>query len=108
MTQPERSLDRSRGLGYNDGAGRVDSPGRRGQADSSRRVLRGGSFNNNENNARCSYRNNNDPDNDWNNNGCRVCWCAAHDSLDAEGSKVFTLLLGQKCRGFTDPRPRPP
>ena len=57
-------------------------------------MLRGGSFNNNENNARCSYRNNNDPDNEWNNNGCRVGWCAAHDFLDAEGSKVHGPCAG--------------
>ncbi len=36
------------------------------------RVLRGGSWNNNQNNARCTYRNRNEPDN-WNNNvGFRV------------------------------------
>jgi hypothetical protein len=35
-------------------------------------VLRGGSFNNNRRNARCAYRNRNNPDN-WNNNiGFRV------------------------------------
>jgi hypothetical protein len=61
----------------------------------------------NENNARCSIRNNNDPDKEWNSNGCRVGWCAAHDSLDAEGYKVSTLLLGQKCCTFTDGQPRP-
>lgn len=36
------------------------------------RVLRGGSWNNNRNNARCSYRNRNEPDNFNNNNGFRV------------------------------------
>jgi hypothetical protein len=36
-------------------------------------VVRGGSFNNNQNNARCAYRNRNNPNNDWNNNGFRVC-----------------------------------
>lgn len=36
------------------------------------RVLRGGSFNNNHRNARCAYRNRNNPNN-WNdNNGFRV------------------------------------
>jgi hypothetical protein len=36
------------------------------------RVLRGGSFNNNRRNARCAYRNRNNPNN-WNNNiGFRV------------------------------------
>jgi len=36
------------------------------------RVLRGGSWNNNRNNARCSYRNRNEPDNFNNNIGFRV------------------------------------
>jgi hypothetical protein len=36
------------------------------------RVLRGGSWNNNQNNARCSYRNRNKPNNRNDNNGFRV------------------------------------
>ena len=36
------------------------------------RVLRGGSWNNDRNNARCSYRNRNEPDNFNNNIGFRV------------------------------------
>jgi len=36
------------------------------------RVLRGGSWNNNRNNARCSYRNRNEPDNFNNNIGFRL------------------------------------
>ncbi|MEN8759856.1 MAG: SUMF1/EgtB/PvdO family nonheme iron enzyme [Desulfobacterales bacterium] len=36
------------------------------------RVLRGGSWNNNRNNARCSYRNRNKPNNRNDNNGFRV------------------------------------
>ncbi|MCX5640481.1 MAG: SUMF1/EgtB/PvdO family nonheme iron enzyme [Planctomycetota bacterium] len=36
------------------------------------RVLRGGSWNNNTNNVRSSYRNNNTPDNTNNNIGFRV------------------------------------
>jgi len=35
-------------------------------------VLRGGSFNNNERNARCAYRNRNNPNNRNDNNGFRV------------------------------------
>ena len=35
------------------------------------RVLRGGEWNNNANNTRCANRNNNNPDNNWNNNGFR-------------------------------------
>jgi formylglycine-generating enzyme required for sulfatase activity len=37
-----------------------------------RRVLRGGSWNNNQDNARCSFRNRNNPNNRNNNNGFRV------------------------------------
>jgi len=33
---------------------------------------RAGSFNNNQNNVRCAYRNRNNPNNNWNNNGFRV------------------------------------
>jgi hypothetical protein len=42
------------------------------------RVLRGGAFNNNWNNARAAYRNNNHPDNRNNNVGLRVV--VAHNS----------------------------
>ncbi len=35
-------------------------------------MLRGGSWNNNQDNARAAYRNNNDPDNRNDNNGFRV------------------------------------
>ena len=41
-------------------------------ADSNRRVVRGGSFNNNQRNVRAAIRNNNDPDNRNNNIGFRV------------------------------------
>jgi hypothetical protein len=37
------------------------------------RVVRGGSFNNNQNNARCANRNRNNPDNRNNNSGFRLC-----------------------------------
>ena len=37
-----------------------------------RRVVRGGSWNNNQNNARAAYRNHNHLDNRNNNLGCRV------------------------------------
>jgi len=36
------------------------------------RVLRGGAFNNNDNNIRAAYRNRNNPDNRNRNNGFRV------------------------------------
>ena len=35
-------------------------------------MVRGGAFNNNERNARCAYRNRNNPHNDNTNNGFRV------------------------------------
>jgi len=43
------------------------------------RLLRGGSWNNNDNNCRSANRNNNNPDNRNNNNGFRIsrtpaCW----------------------------------
>ena len=42
------------------------------------RVVRGGTWNNNQNNARCAYRNNNHPDNRNDNIGFR--WCVvSHD-----------------------------
>ncbi|MBP8019142.1 MAG: SUMF1/EgtB/PvdO family nonheme iron enzyme [Hylemonella sp.] len=56
-------------------------------------TLRGGSWNNNPDNARCSYRNRNQPDN-WNNNiGFRVV-------LSIDGT-------GQYCLRCTAPRSRP-
>ena len=50
-----------------------------------RRVLRGGAFNNEARNVRCAYRNMNNPNNHWNNNGFRVV--ASHD-----------FHAGRKCR----------
>ena len=41
--------------------------------------LRGGSWNNNRNNARVSNRNNNHPNNQWNNNGFRVLVVFPHN-----------------------------
>ncbi|MCK6561363.1 hypothetical protein HUU39_11870 [candidate division KSB1 bacterium] len=46
------------------------------------RALRGGAWNNNPENLRCVARNNNNPDNQWNNNGFRVvCAQSAFDTL---------------------------
>lgn len=47
------------------------------------RVQRGGSWNNNQRNARCAYRNRNHPNNRNNNNGFRVA--------------LSTLLSRQQC-----------
>ena len=57
------------------------------------RVLRGGSFNNNERNARCAYRNNNDNLN--NNRGFRVV--ASHFSL-------FEWIRPKPCLGLSNAR----
>lgn len=54
------------------------------------RVLRGGSFNNNERNARCAYRNDNNIANFNNNIGFRVV-VASHASLIFEGFKGLPL-----------------
>jgi len=48
-----------------------------GQPGTIRRVARGGSWNNNQDNARAAYRNNNHPDNRNNNIGFRLV-CVAH------------------------------
>jgi hypothetical protein len=53
-------------------------------------VLRGGSFLNNDRNARCAYRNDNDIDNFNNNIGFRVV-VASHASLIFEGFKGLPL-----------------
>jgi len=50
-----------------------------GPAGKRRRVLRGGSFNNNRRNVRAAVRNHNHPDNWNNNNGFRVV-AASHIS----------------------------
>ncbi len=66
--------------------------GREDPEASGRRVLRGGSFLDDEYSARCSYRYFiGVPDLEWFSRGCRVAWCPAHDSLNAEGYKVSTL-----------------
>jgi len=48
-----------------------------GRPETTRRVLRGGSWNNNRDNARCAYRNHNDPGNRNNNVGLRLV-CVSH------------------------------
>jgi hypothetical protein len=79
----------------NDGAGWVRA-----------RALRGGSFINNERNARCAYRNNNDNLN--NNNGFRVV--ASYFSLFAKAKlpnfKTSEVCPRQKCCAFMDVQPR--
>ncbi len=54
-----------------------EHPERTALAGDTRRVVRGGSWNNNQDNARAAYRNHNDPDNRNNNMGFRVV-CSSH------------------------------
>ena len=62
-----------------------------GGLEQPRRVLRGGSWNNTNDNARAAYRNNNTPDNRNNNNGIRVV-VAAHVLLS-----LLRLVLLSAC-----------
>lgn len=55
-----------------------------------RRVVRGGSWNNTQGNARLGYRNDNDPDNRNNNLGFRLC----------RASHIFTQLLMAVCARY--------
>jgi hypothetical protein len=65
-----------------------------GQAGKRSRVLRGGSYNNNASNARCAARNRNNPNNQWNNNGFRVCLVgASHVTRFGKYQGFFSLLL---------------
>jgi hypothetical protein len=50
-------------------------------------VLRGGSWNNNANNARSANRNNNNPSNRNNNNGFRLASTGAPESRSARGAE---------------------
>jgi len=52
--------------------------------------VRGGSWNNNRNNARCAYRNRNEPDNFNNNLGFRLVVCHAFDP----GQECCSLTSG--------------
>ena len=67
----------------------------RGRANS-HRVLRGGAFNNNENNVRCAYRNRNNPNNRNNNIGLRVV--VAHDfPIAGTARRLRELWLAPAC-----------
>lgn len=57
-------------------------------------VLRGGSWNNNRDNARCAYRNDNNPDNDNDNNGFRLATRAPRPPE-------------VRCAGYNTASPRP-
>jgi formylglycine-generating enzyme required for sulfatase activity len=53
-------------------------------------VVRGGSWNNNQRNARCAYRNNNNPNNRNNNIGFRVV-IASHTSPHLAGNAGWPI-----------------
>ena len=62
---------------------------------STNRVLRGGSWNNNNDNIRCANRNNNNPNNDNNNNGFRLSNTIKrefHFETGMEESKIVQAL----------------
>ncbi|NWG05951.1 MAG: SUMF1/EgtB/PvdO family nonheme iron enzyme [Chloroflexi bacterium] len=70
-----------------------------------RRVLRGGSFNNNSRNARCACRNRNNPDNLNNNIGFRVA--ASHFSpVQVTQDIVLRCDFRRKCSTPTRRKPR--
>jgi len=60
-------------------------------------VLRGGSWNNNQNNARCAYRNRNNPDNRNNNVGFRVA--ASHGIPCPAGNATGPRTRGRGHQG---------
>jgi hypothetical protein len=62
-------------------------------------VLRGGSWNNNQDNARASNRNNNHPNNRNNNIGFRVC-CFSH--IDFFLLRLWIFYALQRARGPGD------
>jgi hypothetical protein len=52
-------------------------------------VFRGGAFNNNRQNVRCSYRNRNHPNNRNNNIGFRVCVCPRFSKHAGNAPRVW-------------------
>jgi len=71
------------------------------------RVLRGGAFNNEARNARCAYRNHNEPDNRNNNSGFRVVVSTFFDSRNAwRGFAPFRVEENGRVQSW--PRPRVP
>lgn len=69
--------------------------------EGSNRVIRGGSWNNNANNCRSANRNNNNPDNNWNNNGFRVALSSAQEDdgcrlIEPEDIPVLSACGGMR------------
>jgi len=70
-----------------------------GLPGTNRRVVRGGSWNNPQDNARAAYRNHNDPDNRNNDIGFRVV-CSSHMFTPLQGrrsSRVYSIDLWRAC-----------
>jgi len=67
-----------------------------GQAGETR-VVRGGSWINNQRNVRCAYRNRNNPDNRNNNQGFRVV--VSHDLPEQAGNAVRSRADGRGRKG---------
>ncbi|MBK8783146.1 MAG: SUMF1/EgtB/PvdO family nonheme iron enzyme [Anaerolineales bacterium] len=63
-----------------------------------RRVLRGGSFNNNDRNVRCAYRNRNNPNNRNNNIGFRVV-CAVFSRFSVYAKMVVRAERSRSLHG---------
>jgi hypothetical protein len=82
-------LDRHQALRYDYWAGK---PVGRSVIES--RVLRGGSWNNNQDNARADNRNDNHPDNRNDNNGFRVLWCSHIHHSRSECRQVPLIKVG--------------
>lgn len=56
-------------------------------------VLRGGSWNNNADNSRVANRNNNTPNNDWNNNGFRLVLSSSSKMTDVNYEQNYFLSV---------------
>lgn len=56
-------------------------------------VLRGGSWNNNADNSRVANRNNNTPNNDWNNNGFRLVLSSSSKMTEVNYEQNYFLFV---------------
>jgi hypothetical protein len=63
-----------------------------------RRAVRGGSWNNNQNNAHCAYRNNNNPNNRNNNIGFRLL-CSSHILSPLATAQVWRFVYCRPVAG---------
>ncbi len=74
---------------------------------SDNRVLRGGAFNNNQNNVRCAYRNRNNPNNRNNNIGFRLVVSTLFlNTPEMQGALSGGLSLSKpKAEGFSAEAP---